>query len=138
MIRATTDTNVVVSALKFGGIPRRILDLADSGLIKLAVSPAILEEIADVLQREKIGWLVSEAKEFIEEFSQIADVVHPNQVVDILKDDPDDNCILECAAAARSDYLITGDKHLLKLRRFGQTQIVKPADFLEIVQGRRC
>lgn len=115
---------------------RRILDMVDSGEIKLAVSDAMLEEIADVLQCEKIGWSAVEAGEFVEVLSRLADHVHPQQVVDVIKDDPDVNRILECAGVARSDYLITGDRHLLKLGQFGQTKIVKPVEFLELMQGR--
>ena len=135
MIRATPDTNVMISALQFGGIPRRILDLADAGKIRFVVSPAILEEIADVLQREKIGWSASETTEFIKEFSEVAEIVHPQQAMDILKDDPDDNRILECAITAQVEYVITGDQHLLRLGQWGRIQIVKPADFLALVLG---
>ena len=135
MISATPDTNVVISALQFGGIPRRILDLAEAGTIRLAVSPAILEEVADVLQRKKIGWSASETKGFIEEFYHVAEVVQPRQVVEAIQNDPDDNRILECAITAQVDYVITGDKHLLKLEQWGRIQIVKPADFLALVSG---
>ena len=47
-------------------------------------------------------------------------------------EDPTDNRIIECAVASRSEYLVTGDDHLLKLRQFGGTKIIKAADFLEI------
>lgn len=138
MIRVTVDTNVIISALKFGGDPRRTLDRADSGVIKIAVSPPILDEIADVLQRDKIGWSASEARDFVKEFSQVADVVHPHEGLDVIKDDPDDNRILECAAAARSDYIISGDKHLLRLKSFAGRPIVKVSDFLDIIEGSRA
>jgi putative PIN family toxin of toxin-antitoxin system len=75
------------------------------------VSPEILAEVADVLQRQKFGWTASDAKEAIDWISQISDNVAPNQSLDVVKDDPSDNRILECAAAARSDYVISGDKH---------------------------
>jgi uncharacterized protein len=50
----------------------------------------------------------------------------------VVAEDPTDDRILECAVASRSDYLVTGDNHLLKLGRFRNTKIVKPAAFLEI------
>ena len=137
MIRVTADTNVVVAGLNFPGNPRRILELVDSGEIRLAVSSAILEEIADVLQRKKFGWSPSEVGEAIDRLTRVAEHVESQQAVNAVKDDPDDNRILECAAAARSDYIISGDKHLLSLGRFGNAKILKPADFLEIMQGRR-
>ena len=58
--------------------------------------------------------------------------VSPAQTVRVVDEDPDDNRILECAQAAGSDYIVTGDQHLLKLKHFGSTKIVKAAEFLEI------
>jgi predicted nucleic acid-binding protein len=52
--------------------------------------------------------------------------------VTLVIDDPDDDRILECALAARSRYIVTGDKHLLKLFRFESIQIVRVAEFLDI------
>jgi putative PIN family toxin of toxin-antitoxin system len=60
VVRVTVDTNVIVSGLYGSGNPRHILDLAESGAIKLAVSQPILDEVADVLQREKFGWSAAE------------------------------------------------------------------------------
>jgi uncharacterized protein len=54
----------------------------------------------------------------------------------VVLDDTDDNRIVECAAAARSDYLVTGDRHLLKLGSYRGTQIVNVADFLALGRMR--
>jgi predicted nucleic acid-binding protein len=72
----------------------------------------------------------------LKRITAVADFIEPRQSVDVIKDDPSDNRILECAVAARSDYVVTGDRHLLALGQFGHCKIVKPADFTEIVQGR--
>jgi len=50
----------------------------------------------------------------------------------VVTEDPTDNRILECAAAGKSEYLVTGDNHLLKLKQYGGTKIVNATDFLEI------
>ena len=136
MLRITADTNVIVSGLNFRGNPRRMLAAAEAGAIRLCVSPAILAEVADVLQREKFGWDVADAKEATDWISQISDNVAPTQPVDVIKDDPSDNRILECAAAARSRYVISGDKHLLRLKSFEGKPIVTVAESLAILQGR--
>jgi predicted nucleic acid-binding protein len=57
--------------------------------------------------------------------------------VEAVKEDPADNRILECAQAGRSDYIVTGDKDLLRLRVFRDIAIVKIADFLVMAEGRR-
>lgn len=53
----------------------------------------------------------------------------------MVSDDPDDDRVLECAAAAQADYLLTGDKHLLKLGSYRATRIVKAAEFLALQTG---
>jgi predicted nucleic acid-binding protein len=62
--------------------------------------------------------------------------VTPVEAVHVVQADADDDAILECAAAARSDFLVTGDKHLLKLGSFRGTRIIKPASFLALRRGR--
>jgi uncharacterized protein len=47
-----------------------------------------------------------------------------------IKDDADDDKILECAISAESDYIISGDKHLIKLKSFRNIKILRPAEFL--------
>jgi uncharacterized protein len=131
VIRVTADSNIYISALLFGGPPDDILTLARDGKIHLVISDEILAEVSRVLT-EKFGWTaqaVSLARDRIGDFTE---KVTPTQRVDVVKEDPTDNRILECAQEGRSEYLITRDKHLLKLKEFGPTKIVLAADFLQI------
>jgi putative PIN family toxin of toxin-antitoxin system len=136
VLRVTLDTNVIVSGLNFPGNPRHILQMAESGVVKLAVSDAILAEVADVLQRDKFGWSRSEVNWAKTKLLALAEHVTPAHNVDVVKQDPDDNRILECAAAARSEYLVTGDKHLLALGQFGPTTVLTPGGFVGLAQGK--
>jgi uncharacterized protein len=61
--------------------------------------------------------------------------VKPTERLYVVRDDPDDDRILECASAARSDYIVTGDKHLLELKKFRDIPIIKVADFLGIMRA---
>ena len=135
MLRVTADSNIYVSALiARRGNPYEFLQLARAGKIRLAVSDAILDEVADVLER-KFGWTpedIAEARRQIEGFAQ---KVRPTVVLAAVKDDPDDDRILECAAAAHSDYVVTGDKHLLRLGRYDSMRIVNVADFLGLLKA---
>jgi putative PIN family toxin of toxin-antitoxin system len=131
VLRVTADTNILISGLNFAGVPRQILGLAESGLIHLAVSDDILDEVTRVLRREKFGWPEAEIDRALTQILRFAEHVEPKQRIDAITEDPTDNRIIECAAASRSEYLVTGDNHLLKLRQFGGTQIIKAADFLE-------
>jgi hypothetical protein len=60
--------------------------------------------------------------------------VTPSQKLDAVPDDPADNRILECAVEGKSEYLVTRDKHLLRLGRYGGTKMIKVADFLVVAQ----
>jgi putative PIN family toxin of toxin-antitoxin system len=134
VVSVTLDSNLYISALNFGGPPLEVLDLARSGIIRLDASNAIFDEFAGVL-RDKFRWSESDIADAQQEIRLFVNQVAPAETLSVVLADPDDDRILECAAAARSDYLVTGDKHLLKLGSYRGTQIVKAADFLAL--GRR-
>jgi predicted nucleic acid-binding protein len=64
------------------------------------------------------------------EIEDIFCFVFPRITVDVVKDDPEDNIILECALAAGVKYIVTGDPHLLKLASFEKIKIISPATFV--------
>lgn len=138
MLRVTADSNIYISALNFEGLPDQLLDLARGGAIQLAVSQAILDEVARVLS-DKFGWVEDAVAMARTQISGFAEQVETGRRVEVVREDPSDNRILECAEAANSEYIVTGDKHLLKLGEFGAARIVRAAEFLEILgesQGR--
>src|SRR4051812_38043551 len=114
MRRVTADTNIYISGLNFRGKPFEFLQLARAGAIDVAISEPILVEVRRVLQL-KFHWPEDEVTEIERQIGRFTRRVVPEQTVDVIKDDPTDNRILECAAAARSDFIVTGDKHLLQL-----------------------
>ena len=131
---ATADTNVYISALNFGGNPREFLRLAASGAFRLSISDPILEEIGEVLRGEKFQWPEAEIEKAQGRILRFAHREIPNRTIDIITADPPDNRILECAGAGKSDYLVTGDNHLLRLGKFEGIRIVKVAEFLAVLQ----
>ena len=131
MVGVTADTNIYISALNFGGPPDKLLDLARAGEIKLSISDAIMDELIRVLQ-EKFRWSDEAVALVRERIGDFTEHVEPKQRIDIVREDPTDDRILECAVAGASDYIVTGDKHLLKLGKFVGSQIMKPADFLRV------
>jgi uncharacterized protein len=133
VIRVTADSNIYISALHYGGPPDQFLEVARTGVIHLTVSDDILAEVTRVL-RDKFGWskaALSLAQERIADFTE---KVKPTQKLDVVKEDPTDNRILECAVEGKSEYLVTRDNHLLKLKSFGGTRMIKVADFLGVVR----
>jgi putative PIN family toxin of toxin-antitoxin system len=135
VVRVTADTNVYISALNFGGQPDKLLDMARAGDIELHISDDILAEVMRVLH-DKFRWTdeaLALAKDRIGDFAK---TIQPGQAVQIVTADPTDNKIIECALARKSDYIVSGDKHLLDLGQVGTVKIVKPAEFLGMLEGR--
>lgn len=135
MIRVTLDSNIYVSALTFGGIPRSILELAEDGRFKLAVSEYICWEVEQVLL-EKFGWPEERIAWACKPIWNFCHMVVPVITVS-LTEDPADNRILECALAAKACVLVSGDKHLLKLKTFQDIPIITAREFLDAKPWKR-
>ena len=84
-----------------------------------------MDEAAEVLERD-FKYNKNEAKNIIEKILLFASLIEPKQKVEIIEEDPDDNKVIECAVESSSDYIITYDRHLLKLKEYGGIKIVKP------------
>jgi uncharacterized protein len=137
VLKATADTNILVSALVYKrGKPDQFLRMALTGQISLTVSGAILDEMADVLAR-KFHASTDEIAAATEIVKAAARTVTPAVQLNVVKDDPDDNKIVECAVTAGSDYIVTGDKDLLRLGQYDAIRILNVADFLEIAKHAR-
>jgi uncharacterized protein len=134
VLRVTADSNVYISALSFRGIPDQVLDLARTGEIQVSISDFIMGEVTRVL-RDKFGWSQQALDFAATRIADFTEKVTPTQTIDVIKEDPSDNRILDCAIEGKSDYIVTGDKDLLRLKKLGNIQIVTPAAFLETQQG---
>lgn len=128
--RVVLDSNVLISAAVFGGKPREILDLAIKGLIGIAVSDDILDEIKGVLEGKKFQFPMKSVYALIREIEDVAELVEPKERIEAVPEDPGDNRVLECAAESGSNVIISGDSHLLALRSFGKIKITNPDEFL--------
>jgi|SRR5581483_6413757 len=132
--RVVADSNVIISAFVFGGVPELLFTLARDGRFELYLSRFILEEVAGVLARPKFGWKERDIAEALRSFSYT--LVNPGRRRLAVVSDPADNRVLECAVAAKADFLASGDRHLLELRRYFRTRIVTPRQLLhELPEG---
>ena len=129
-MKVVLDTNVLISAIMFGGKSREILEMGISGKIRIATSQDILKELAGVLVDKKFRASVLFVQQTIHELSEICEVVIVTDEINAIKDDPDDNRILECAVSSKADYIVSGDAHLLSLKHFKRIKIYSPSDFL--------
>ena len=133
MIPVTVDTSVYIGTLNSRGGGSRLLDLARSGRIRIDTSEAIVSETVRVL-RETFGWDGHRVRQFPETLSRLANQVRPRHALDVIKEDPPDNRILECAIEAGSDYIVTWDKDLLRLGEFAQARILTVPEFLASIK----
>jgi putative PIN family toxin of toxin-antitoxin system len=128
-VRVVVDTNVLVSALFFGGTPERVLLAGLHGRIQLLTSRALLAELERVLVR-KFKLPRRDTHAAIALLQEVADVVEPAVRVTVVAECDADNRVLECAAAGGADVIVTGDsRHLLPLGSFQGIPIVDPAAF---------
>jgi putative PIN family toxin of toxin-antitoxin system len=128
-MRIVVDTNVIVSALVFGGLPRRVFEAVNNGRCEFYYSAEIESETRRVL-RDKFGWDEERLDRYLPVLWGLGERVMPQQRVNAVKEDPDDNRILECALAADAAMIVSGDGHLLKLRKYEGIAILTPRDFL--------
>lgn len=132
MNRFVLDTNVVVSALLLpNSKPASAFDTAFRRGVVLASIP-ILEEISEVLSRSRFDpYILREERErFLMAFIREAELVDIIQKIQICRDPMDDK-FLELAVNGKATCIISGDKDLLSIKKFGGTYILTPDEFLK-------
>ena len=136
MTRVTLDSNIYLSALVFGGKPIRLLEMALDGEIDVAIADPIVEEVRGNLQKT-FGWSVARVAEATDTIAAFTRHVIPTEIIDAVPSDPDDNRVLECAIAAGSEVIVSGDLDLLRLGSYGGIRILRVAELLSTLeQGR--
>lgn len=125
------DTNILISAIIFGGNPKTCLELARSGKLELYTSKPLLLEFAQKL-KVKFKWDDQDINDVIEGIAKFAQITEPKLKITLIKKDPPDNRVLECALEAKVDYIVSGDKkHILSLKKFKNTLILSSTQFLK-------
>ena len=131
-LRLVLDTNVVVSAaLKPKGLERTALVFALTSPVRLFLSEDILAEYREVLARPELRIRSEKRTQLLGLIEDRSRIVKPTRKLQVCRD-PDDDMFLECAAAGRADYLITGNaKHFPAF--WGGTKTINARQLLEIV-----
>jgi uncharacterized protein len=134
LMRVVADTNIVVSGLLWRGNPRRVLDAARKGTIDLFTSIILLTELEDVLSREKFaGHLASVSvtpHDLVLGYAALASVIEPATIEPVILADPDDDAVIACAIAAQGEIIVSGDSHLLDLKRYRKVRIITAAKLI--------
>jgi len=131
-LRLVVDTNIIVSAaLKPEGLQRTVLLLALTKPARLFVSVPIFEEYRVVLSRPEFQIRKGLRQQFLRLIENRARLVVPARQLQVAAD-PGDNVFLECADAARADYLITANVRHFP-RYWKRTKIITSREFLGVV-----
>jgi putative PIN family toxin of toxin-antitoxin system len=131
-LRLVIDTNVLVSAaLKSEGLQRTTLLLSITKPARFYISPPILEEYAEVLSRPELSIRKGLRLQLLQLVKNRGHLVSPSRRIEVTSD-PDDNIFVECADAARADYLVTGNRrHFPPFWK--NTKIITPREFVTLV-----
>jgi len=128
-MRVLLDTNVIISAILFGGVPRGILEAALIGELDLITSPALLAELEGVLTR-KFAFRSTTTASIRAELEALGEVAEPAWIEPVTRSSADD-LVLAAALAGNVDVIVTGDKELLDLATYESIRIEAPRPFLE-------
>ena len=132
-VKVVFDTNVWVSI----SLQKRLSDefsQVKHGLT-LFVSKDIMLETSKVLLYPRIAEILRKngitEKEILRAIAATSKIVEPTEKLTVVNEDTEDNKILECALAAGAEIIVSGDKHLLDLRKYGKTRILTPREFFD-------
>ncbi len=136
-MRIVLDTNVVISALLWGGTPYRLMQAAVDGALTLCTSPALLSELNAVLARNHLRARLerqsSSVAQAITLYAALTVIMSPVAVPHVVLADPDDDQVIATAVAANAVLIVSGDRHLLDLASHQGIRIVTPADALRLI-----
>jgi putative PIN family toxin of toxin-antitoxin system len=134
--RVVLDTNVLISALLFHARPSRLVALWQKGQIVFLISADVLNEYLRVLAYPKFRLTEKEIKAMIEvEVLPFAEPVRIRTRLRMVAEDPSDDKFLELAVGGKANFIVSSDKHLLKLAMCKGVEIIPVAEFLKRFEG---
>jgi uncharacterized protein len=139
-MRLVLDTNVVVSAILWQGVPGRILEMAGEKQVRLFTSRVLLDELADVLNRKKLAKRVEATgltvTQIMENYRKTTTLAAARSLPKPISIDADDDVVLATAKAAKANLIVSGDrKHLLILKQFEGMPIVTAMQAVAMVEA---
>jgi len=130
-MQVVVDTNVLISAIFFGGKPELILEAWRTGKLDLLITEEILSEYVDVLHRISEKYPRVNISKIIPLITKCGILVEPQILNQIICEDPDDDKFIAAALGSLSSIIISGDKHLLDVSGYSGIEMIKPAAFVK-------
>jgi len=131
VLTVVIDTNIYISAIFWNGKPREVIDLGRQGKIVIFTSVDIENEIARKL-KTRFKLAEEDVNQILLDFSTFTLPVKIKKQLVVVQDDPDDNKFIECAIECKADYIVSGDTHLLNLKRYEGIKIINASEFLQV------
>ncbi len=134
-MKIVLDTNVLVSALIKEGGPRQLLFKIVKSRHQLIASKEILEELVIIADEPRIRRYVSDedVADFLRDIATASKIVEVKSRFEVIKEDSDDDAIINTAFDGKASYIVSGDRHLLDLKRFRRARIVSVEEMLRII-----
>ena len=130
-MRVVVDTNVLISAVFFGGKPGQILDAWQKKKIELVISTKILAEYVDVLHRIAVKYHKVDVSQIITLITSFGQIIETRNLEEPVCEDPDDDKFIAAALESSSRVIITGDSHLLDVSGYSGIEMIQPAVFIK-------
>ncbi len=131
-LRVVFDTNIFIAAFLRPGLSEELVDRLIDREFDLFSSPDLINELVETLREKPILTRYSQ-QDFINTVKRTVRLVYPTEKVLVIKRDPDDNRVLECALAAKAKLIVTLDKDLLDLKTWQGVTITHPKTFSWII-----
>lgn len=136
-MRIVLDTNVFISGIFWeGNFCSQIIDKWRTGEFELISSPETIQELIETLKCFKIKLdeeLIESWRNIIIENSVIVEI---SKSLELIKEDPEDNKFISTAMSGKADFIISQDKHLLKVRAYQAIKIIEPKEFLDLINNQ--
>lgn len=126
--KVVLDTNIFISAVFWEGKSYYLMKKAINQEVIVFISKHIIEEIKNVLSRD-FNLEKQEIDDIINSLLHFTNLIDTIEVANVIKEDPKDNRILDCALTCNANFIISQDKHLLKLKKFRDVTIMSPEEF---------
>ena len=128
-MRILIDTNILISALFFGGLPKRLLaELGEE--FKICVNEKIVAEYNEQIDRKISNPKYKLNEDLREKFFRSLQSFEMKSDLKICRD-PDDDKFLNCAIDAKAIYIVSGDNDLLTIKNFAGIEIVTAKEFYD-------
>jgi len=130
-MKIAVDTNFLISATQWDySVSHKLLKKLIINNTEIFTTKEILDEFTEVLKRDFL-YNEEDTQNLLEKVLQFLTIVAPNKKIEVIKEDVDDNKIIECAIESKAEYILSYDKHLLNLKEYDGIKIVRPEEIIK-------